>query len=244
MAFATFLQFLLLIVGAVCWSEVINVRTGDVETAALVQRHPQASTLTASRSPLPTPEPASESELLDIVLVASVDGKFHALNRKDGRVLWSMPSFGVGTTSSSSTSAGPASLAPLVRTQHLDYTSDDMDDASTPETYIIEPQSGDIYVVNHEDGSLKRFPFSMPELVDMAPFTAPGDDERRIFMGRKETTLVLLELETGKIKATLSSECPPYEDNSVDLDDLEQPASRTPARPEVYIGRTGKLGVI
>ncbi|KAH6910718.1 hypothetical protein BKA70DRAFT_1424376 [Coprinopsis sp. MPI-PUGE-AT-0042] len=215
MALSTYFSLLVLLLSAVCWAEIINVRSNPSQPGAPIRRSGRTATYTGER----LSETPNEQELLDIVLIASVDGKFHALNRTSGRTLWSMP-------------AGPSTLAPLVRTEHANYDPDDT------ETYIIEPQSGDIYVVNPTDSSLQRFPFTMPELVDMSPFTAPGDDERRVFIGRKETTLLLLELETGKIKATLNSECPPYEDKSIDLDELEEPDSRGPSTTEVFVRRT------
>src|SRR6266581_5124694 len=65
-------------------------------------------------------------EVLNVVLVASVDGKFHALNRTTGGKLWSMPSSLPPHLSSSSSTehnpaqAGPSILGPLVSTEHLD----------------------------------------------------------------------------------------------------------------------------
>ncbi|KAJ7805566.1 hypothetical protein B0H14DRAFT_3771112 [Mycena olivaceomarginata] len=82
-------------------------------------------------------DPLAYSELLNIVLVASVNGKFHALNCTTGHTVWSMSS-----SSSSTTVSLPSSLAPLVRTCHIDQdpdlTDDDLD--VYQETYIIEPQ--------------------------------------------------------------------------------------------------------
>ncbi|KAI0672326.1 hypothetical protein C8Q78DRAFT_1026414 [Trametes maxima] len=181
-------------------------------------------------------------ELLDIVLVASVDGKLHALNRTSGASLWSM--------ASASPNAGPAPAAfgPLVRTQHpdLDPEAQDEDDP-TQEIYVIEPQSGDIYVMSSPDSPLQRLPFSMSQLVDMSPFSFSGDEDRRVFVGKKESSLILIELETGKIKATVDSECPwePFEDLArssvqVDLDELESSDAppETSIPHEVFIGRT------
>ncbi|TFK29552.1 hypothetical protein FA15DRAFT_664103 [Coprinopsis marcescibilis] len=233
MALLLILQALLFLVGAVCWAEIVDVRAGlsrSAESAALVRREPfqaQAGYVTGERRPSVT----RDFELLDIVLVASVDGKFHAFTRKEGRPLWSMSSF-----ARAASPATPTSLAPLVRTVHADHDEDDM---GPSETYIVEPQTGDIYVANHEEGSLQRFPFSVPELVDMSPFTSPGDEENRVFIGSKKTSLLLLELETGKIKATLDSECPPYEDNRDEMDGFgEEENSGRPATTEVFIGRT------
>ncbi|KAG7445216.1 kinase-like protein, partial [Guyanagaster necrorhizus] len=178
-------------------------------------------------------------ELLDIVLLASVDGKFHALNRTSGQTLWSMSSF-----ASSTAAAAPTALAPLIRTIHHDHDPDLVDDNTDQETYIIEPQSGDIYVMVTPSSPLQRFPFSMSELVDMSPFSFADSDDRRVFVGKKETSLLLVELETGRIKATLNSECPwdPFEgfqdDDELDLDELEGSKPKPPPPTEVFIGRT------
>ncbi|KAF8236183.1 kinase-like protein [Tricholoma matsutake] len=153
-------------------------------------------------------------DILDIVLVASVDGKLHALNRSSGHILWST-----------------STISSLVRTVHDDDNSD---------LYIIEPQSGDIYLMATPTSPLQRFPFSMSELVDMSPFSFSGDQDRRVFVGRKETSLLLIELETGKIKAILNSECPwdPFDnldpEAHLDLDELERNTKPT----EIFIGRT------
>lgn len=184
-----------------------------------------------------------QTELLDIVLVASVDGRLHALNRTSGVPIWSM--------SSSLNGEVPATLGPLIRTQHPKIDPDLVDENSDDqEVYVIEPQSGEIYVMSKPDAPLQRLPFTMPQLVDMSPFSFSGEGDNRVFVGRKETALLLVELETGRVKATLDSECPwdPFEDlasenaqdEDLDLDELEgsKPPKYKPT--EVFIGRTGK----
>ncbi|KZT08189.1 uncharacterized protein LAESUDRAFT_757871 [Laetiporus sulphureus 93-53] len=180
-------------------------------------------------------------DLLDIVLVASVDGRLHALNRTHGDSIWSM---------AASAGPAPATLGPLVRTQHPEFDPDLTDDDSAyREVYVVEPQSGDIYVMATPDSPLQRLPFSMPQLVDMSPFSFSADDDGRVFVGRKETSLLLIELETGRVKATLNSECPwdPFQDlaepaefDNLDLDELEgmEPSKSQTKPTEVFIGRT------
>ena len=197
-------------------------------------------------------------EVLNVVLVASVDGKFHALNRTNGGKLWSMPSSPPPRTSSSSTSSSdhdpvqpvPSILGPLVSTKHLDVDPDIDDDPFTHETYIVEPQSGDIYVTasNSPTAPLQRLPFSMSQLVDMSPFSF-GEADSRVFVGRKKTSILLLELETGRVKAVLDSERPwdirndltdtEQEEMDVDLDELEGLKPAQQHRHEILIGRTG-----
>jgi serine/threonine-protein kinase/endoribonuclease IRE1 len=221
-----------LLVSLACLAEIISLRSPSLSLS-----NPQFHPLSSADHP--------DLDLLDIVLVASVDGKFHALNRSSGHILWSMSSFPSSTSIST-----PSTLAPLVRTSHLDHDPDLTDDTTRQELYVIEPQSGDIYVMATPTSPLQRFPFSVPELVDMSPFSFSGDEDRRVFVGRKETSLLLMELETGKVKATLNSECPwdPFEDlhndEEVDLDELEgsKPQMSTPT--EVFIGRTGETTLV
>lgn len=246
--FSSLLAFLLLIPG-LCLAEVISLRqansipqnTAERTTDLTLRVHSQHNKGYSFAS---GPSAADEAELLDVVLVASVDGKLHALNRSSGAVLWSMSSSPSGTV--------PATLGPLIRTQHPQYDPDMQDDGSPDsEIYVIEPQSGEIYVMSSPSSPLQRLPLSMSQLVDLSPFSFSSEGDDRVFVGKKETSLLLVELETGRIKATLNAECPwdPFEDISdnkkeyddLDLDELEgdTPPRRTSKPTEVFIGRTG-----
>ncbi|KAJ7805587.1 hypothetical protein B0H14DRAFT_2611242 [Mycena olivaceomarginata] len=175
--------------------------------------------------PAKQPDPlADNSELLDIVLLASVDGKFHALNRTTGHTLWSMSS---SSSSSSTTVSPPLSLAPL----DLDLTDGYLD--ACQETYIIEPQSGDIYVMATPSSPLRRFPYSVPELVDMSPFSFSAGDDHRVFVGWKATSEVVVELETGEVRFGGANTCP--WGRLLDERDGREPP---PRRREVVVGRT------
>lgn len=183
-------------------------------------------------------------EVLNVVLVASVDGKFHALNRTNGGKLWSMPS---SPPSSAHNSSVPSILEPLISTKHLDADPDLEDDSFPHETYIVEPQSGDIYVTSSSSPTapLQRLPLSMTQLVDLSPFSF-GEADDRVFVGSKKTSILLLELETGRVKAALDAECPwdvwhdfaEQDVMDIDLDELEgiKPSRLYPS--EIFIGRT------
>jgi serine/threonine-protein kinase/endoribonuclease IRE1 len=92
----------------------------------------------------------------------------------------------------------------------------------------------------------------MATLVDMTPFRLSGEGGSKIFIGRKETSLLLIELETGRIKQTISSECPwneyedPFEDlkeaeEGLDFDEQDNARPPKPRKPtEVLVGRTGE----
>ncbi|KAI0340462.1 hypothetical protein BDW22DRAFT_428306 [Trametopsis cervina] len=247
------LAALLVLLLGTCYAEIVALqqyqqpRTG-AELAPRLSSHDYRSAHTrdrhASQDQLPPGGLEESPDLLDIVLLASVDGKLHALNRTSGESLWSM--------SSSATSSQPTPLAPLVRTKHP-VTTDAADHDGEQEVYIIEPQSGDIYVLSSPNSPLQRLPLSMAQLVELSPYSIYNEDNTKVFVGKKETSLLLVELETGRIKATLSSEeCPwdPFEDLSrdkdhleedeVDLDELEgsKPRRIKSTSTEVFIGRT------
>ncbi|KZT22306.1 kinase-like protein [Neolentinus lepideus HHB14362 ss-1] len=246
MAYLYWLFFTVLFVITTCICEPIALSGQNIKDRITALTQQDKRNLVAYKPNTYQPPPESFStfqeehlQALDITLLASVDGKFHALNRTNGAVLWSM--------SASSSDSAPATLGPLVRTTHVEYDPDLLDDDASQEQYIIEPQSGDIYVMASPTSPLQRLSFSMAQLVDMSPFSFSGEDGK-IFVGKKETSLLLIELETGRIKATLNSECPwdPFSTGSVsdsgeiDLDELEEEATRNhmSVPTEVFIGRT------
>lgn len=232
----------LILCAALCLAEIVSLRppadTRNTDLAPRVNVHRSHDGRARAAGGL-----EETLELLDVVLVASVDGNLHALNRSTGVPLWSMSSSPSGTV--------PSSLGPLVRTQHPVH---DPDDEEAHEVYVIEPQSGEIYVMPTPDSPLQRLPFSMPQLVEMSPYSIRGEDDvLKVFVGKKETSLLLVELETGRVKATVDphSECPwdPFEDISrqsehdIDLDELEESDEPRRSLPttEVFIGRTGEF---
>ena len=235
------LTALLLSISTLCLAEIISLKAGlGSEVTDLSSRVGRSRIHEAHQ--FGSDGEFSNVELLNIVLLASVDGKLHAVNRSTGNIIWSMAS-AAGTA--------PATLGPLVRTEHPDLDPDIVDDDSPhKEVYAIEPQSGDIYVMSTSDSPLQRLPFSMSQLVEMSPYVYPGDDDNRFFIGKKETSLLVLDLESGRVRV-LNSECPwhPFADMDptqadIDLDELDGTKPPKSAPTEVYIGRTGTVPTI
>ncbi|KAG8686099.1 bifunctional endoribonuclease/protein kinase ire1, partial [Ceratobasidium sp. 423] len=176
---------------------------------------------------VPGPNTAGQDiRLLDIVLAASVDGHFHALNRTTGELIWSMAD-------------DLAYRPPLVVDSELDEDE---------ETYVIEPQTGEVFVLHPDDAPVERLGYTIPQLVELSPFKQPGDDDR-VFYGSKTTSLISIDLLTGRILGVYGERCAwddndSAEDSPVDvnamLDDLdgtqELPQKQRPI--EVVIGRT------
>lgn len=186
-------------------------------------------------------------ELLDVVLLATIDGKFHALNRTDGTILWSMHN----SFTTDCAVGDEKSLSPLIRTPHVLQSlspGEGGEDEEDEKIYIVEPQSGSIYVLPpHATHStpISKLSLTVPQLVDMAPAAFPGE-ETRMFVGRKETSLIAIDLDTGVVKGIVDTdrEClwepvlGGQGETGADLDDLEDtPQSRR--KREVYVGRTG-----
>jgi serine/threonine-protein kinase/endoribonuclease IRE1 len=209
---------------------------------SLAVRHP-SSAFGDSRA-----ENIEELALTDIVLTASVDGKFHAFNRTNGQLKWSMRDV----------PSNPQSYPLLHELVRTDHTSRDIheDDVESDDIYIIEPQSGEIFVVppgSSASTPLERLPFTIPQLVEMSPFRFVGDDQR-MFLGRKETSIVTLDLDTGSVISIYADQCIWDEANATttgetrdftgvldEPDDFESKAPGgkiTSQRREIHIGRT------
>jgi hypothetical protein len=89
--------------------------------------------------------------LSDTVLLASIDGRFHAVSRTTGRAIWSMED-------DTDTSPSQHLLHNLVRTDHNLSPTLPLD-SDYQELYIIEPQSGDIFVLSSEGMSSSHSAF-------------------------------------------------------------------------------------
>jgi serine/threonine-protein kinase/endoribonuclease IRE1 len=114
--------------------------------------------------------------------------------------------------------------------------------------YVIEPQTGDIYFMASPTSPLQRLSVSMPQLVNMSPFSFSDDEGGRLFLGKKETSLLLVELETGIVQATFNSECPwnPFEDltskspSDLEYDEMDDDKPPISSSTKIFIGRTGQ----
>lgn len=99
---------------------------------------------------------------------------------------------------------------------------------------------------------LRRLPYSVPQLVEHSPFSF--DDPNRVFVGKKETSIIEVDLDEGTVKSVMSgtnswhndessvksvvsSTNSQYNDNDEEADD-DQPRRRH--RRIVQIGRTGE----
>jgi len=139
-----------------------------------------------------------------------------------------------------------------VRTEH-DLDRDEEEEEESQEVYIVEPQTGDIFILSQDatrETPLRKLPYSVSQLVELSPFSFndPSDpnDPPRTFVGKKETSIITLDLTTGTILGTTThtlEKCRMGGHGDIDDypegdDDLEDATSHR-ARSEVQIGRTG-----
>lgn len=203
--------------------------------------------------------------LSPVFLAVTVDGHVHGLQRTTGQWLWTLHDDGGvgggrssgGTDSSILDTPTPLS-APLVSSRSRksqpttqgkasNDTSLGAPDVIDEEVYVIEPAGqGAIYLYTRSDGVLEKLPLTMQELVNMEAFTFPTDDSR-VFVGKKESKLVGVDLRTGRLVGVFGNAdgwCEWDQDSQpsggkVKTDECDEQISR---RPEdlLYMAKTGK----
>ncbi|WAQ87039.1 hypothetical protein PtA15_7A768 [Puccinia triticina] len=136
-------------------------------------------------------------QLSPILLVSTLDGQLHALDRQTGIWNWTL-------NDPNHTSNGLLDRCGLVDSPCLSSDHSDQDH----ELYAIEPQNdGDLYVFvksSSQPSRLEKLPLSVSQLVNLSPFTFPGDSSK-MFIGKKESHLIAIDLKTGSVVNSLNS---------------------------------------
>lgn len=220
-------------------------------------------------SPLhPTDPTVDDLVLSPLVLAVTVDGHVHALNRETGQWVWTLHDDGGVALGGASKreqqrrlKAGEAVGGPLVKGfsrrktanaeaaangTGLALPTDELED----EMYVIEPFSGgDIYLHTRSgddaegEGELQKLPLSMQELVAKSPFSFPSLSSR-IFIGKKDTKFVGVDLRTGRLVGVFGADAgwcewdEQREGRVLREEEYDEEISR---RPEdlLYMARTG-----
>jgi serine/threonine-protein kinase/endoribonuclease IRE1 len=143
----------------------------------------------SSASGLASPQNArslEDWEVEDFVLLATVDGDLYASDRRTGRQRWHLEVD-----------------QPVVETKHYRTNNSVLDDDYSPvDHYIwaVEPsRDGGLYVWIPDAGAgLVRTGFTMKRLVeDLAPYA--GEEPPVVYTGDKKTTMVTLDVATGRV---------------------------------------------
>lgn len=138
-------------------------------------------------------------ELLDIALLASVDGNIHARNRTSGEALWTLSP----SPESDDLELLATALSPLIRIERI--ANDTLVSADSPKiAYALEPQSGVIYELSVSDNGTitpsQRLVRSVPELAGLSPIQTYAGDRVLTSIGRKEVRVLAIDLETGYLE--------------------------------------------
>jgi serine/threonine-protein kinase/endoribonuclease IRE1 len=143
--------------------------------------------------------PILSSQKLPIVLVSTIDGSIHCINKNTGNLLWSQKGFLEPLVTSH------YSKPPTVDLDNIDDSlleSDEQLMAKTgfiPETlFMTEPaKQGLIYFLHQKDGKgiIQKSKASFKDLIEKAPLTW----NNRIYLGSKKTHYFALDHHTGEI---------------------------------------------
>ena len=133
---------------------------------------------------LPTdPLTVHDLELSNVLVVTTLDGRLHGIDRTSGHVLWSFQA----NEDSLHTSPLVASTYQHRTMEQLAKDARDHGDSTLLRAlqgggfYVVEPsQTGHLYLLHIPVGATKpildKLPFSLPELVSMSPFSLHSDD--------------------------------------------------------------------
>lgn len=219
------------------------------------------------------PTSIRDLDLSHLALVSTVQGSLIAIDRNDGKVLWNLDpttqhdnngnGFEPLVGSSYGERAQHSSFANLIKAASLDQSNGGKDSEALKELrqsglYLIEPSSqGEIYVLTTDDESasddddkgeagtprIEKLPLDIPQLVELSPFSFPGDPSR-VFVGRKKAKLVEIDLKSGKIGAVFGGEegvwCGSPSEGGCS-DDSESGNDGSDEPDWAYVGRTGEL---
>lgn len=212
-------------------------------------------------------DPIKNLELSPLALIITVDGKINAVKRDTGQWVWTVHDDG-GTKNIASEDllkraragegiggnlikgSGRRQTSSRTSTLELDQTALEELNEREEEIYIIEPKDGgEIYLYTRSgsgtSSTLQKLPLSMTQLVSLSPFTFSADSSK-MFIGRKETKLVGIDLKSGRLVGVFGSE-----DGWCDWDQKKEGRIRTEEECEddiqrtpenlLYIARTGRF---
>lgn len=137
-------------------------------------------------SSLPAARSLQDWEVEDFILVATIDGSLHALDRKNGRERWAL--------------GNPDS--PMIETIHHRPNRSDNNDLDSEDEFIfiVEPSlDGNLYI-QHKDPAigLQRLDMTVRSLVDRSPQRTR--DPPLVFVARKEASMYTIDAATGNVK--------------------------------------------
>lgn len=137
-------------------------------------------------SSLPPARSLQDWEVEDFILVATIDGSLHALDRKNGKERWAL--------------GNPES--PMIETIHHRQNRSDSHNLDSEDDFIfiVEPSlDGNLYI-QHKDPSigLQRLDMTVRSLVDRSPQRTR--EPPLVFVARKDASMYTIDAATGNVK--------------------------------------------
>ncbi|WVO12775.1 hypothetical protein L204_100383 [Cryptococcus depauperatus] len=189
------------------------------EPAALIPFQ-QITRQSPSSAATPTPRVTINHDVHPLVLVSTVDGALHAVDRRTGEEKWILDE-------------GEPLVGGRMR-------------GNMEEEFIVEPLSGSLYAFEEQEGErpkMRKLPLSVEQLIELSPFTFP-DHPSQIFTGSKHTSLISIDLRNGEQIDCFSPSAlnfSQFDDSAVceneELDELERGKALSP-QDTLFVGRT------
>jgi serine/threonine-protein kinase/endoribonuclease IRE1 len=137
-------------------------------------------------SSLPAARSLQDWEVEDFILVATIDGSLHALDRKNGKERWTL--------------GNPES--PMIETIHhrQNRSNNQGLDSDDEFMFIVEPNLDGSLYIQHKDPSigLQRLDLTVRSLVDRSPQRTR--EPPLVFVARKEASMYTIDAATGNVK--------------------------------------------
>ncbi|CAG8473926.1 7024_t:CDS:2 [Ambispora gerdemannii] len=138
----------------------------------------------------------------NLVLITTLDGDLHGVDRYNGQILWSLEGVAGGPLIRTSATNHHQSLVDeeySSDTQVSKLQEEDLDQV----TYIVEPTNDGILYMFSPKLGLQKFPFSIKQLVNLSPFRSV---DGKVFVGSKTTKFFAVDPRTGKMLQSFDSE--------------------------------------
>lgn len=152
----------------------------------VVEAPPARNGQPSALSSLPAARSLQDWEVEDFILVATIDGSLHALDRRNGKERWIL--------------GNPES--PMIETIHHRQNQSNSQNLDSEDDFIfiVEPSlDGDLYI-QHKDPSigLQRLDMTVRSLVDRSPQRTR--EPPLVFVARKEASMYTIDAATGNVK--------------------------------------------
>jgi serine/threonine-protein kinase/endoribonuclease IRE1 len=170
-------------------SAIATLAPADSAVAAPPARRP--SKFSAGLIPPQSARSLEDWEVEDFVLLATVDGKLYARDRKSGQERWSLEVD-----------------KPMVETTYHRRNRSDIPEDYSPNTiddylWIVEPsREGSLYVYRPggTNPGLVNTGLTMKKLVEETPYSPYSDEDPAVtYTGEKKTTMIVIDARTGRV---------------------------------------------